>query len=621
MTLRYLPPIVKRLKENSLNLFYSRNKNFKEILSDNKLSLMLFMIIQPIIVLLSPYIQRLFSQLIDHKNLFHLLFIFFVIIPYISIGIYFIFSRGRYETPVRKPSLNLSKIDAAACILLVLTATAMFYKFSTHPLPVGYDTPIYLAKAKLIMNRGLDFSSILWSREIYIRLSSVALSIVKDDIILGKLLWTQVFLIICANYFLVSWVTNSRIIGFTSSLIWILWPKTTRLIWDLHSNTFAIFLMLILYLTFLRANYEKSRKLFFTSLLILLLIWFVHQLTFIVGFLTLLTFSIIDSCSSENSSILEMLNIINRKSQAIVKRLFLFSPLIIFVIIYIVIEGFNMTSKLSCMTRDLLRVWWPEIPIWKFNNFVNSLGGWFIFLLAELGVLYLILFPTSPFHVLPFIHLMVSLSLYQNFLFGIHALPERFGIYIFMPIYSALGVFLLNEFLRSTMKTLKIKLKFRQVTHLISPKAFRVFLLAILAGGLMVSLMPIQLATVNRYGPTITLEEYNAMLYLRDNHLHTMETDGPTIIILPRYGLEYWIKNIIPEIKLGDANASGEIAAKVVWKINSLLLEEMLKRYKTVYLFNFKIESLDFTAYVDQSTFITYGNITIIRLSNQSSRL
>jgi len=577
---------------------------------------MLFVIIQPIIVLLSPHIQQLFSQLIDYKNLFHMLFIFLVIIPYISIAIYSIFLRGKYGAQTKKLSLNLSKIDVVTCILLFLITTAMFYKFSTYPLPVGYDTPIYLASAKLIMNRGLNILSILWSREVYLRLLSIILSIVKDDIILGKLLWVQVFLIICANYFLVSRIINSRVIGFISSLIWILWPRTTRLIWDLHSNTFAIFLMLTSYFIFSQAVYKKSRRLFIVSLLLLFLTWFIHQLTFIVGFLVLFTFLIVDICFSKNSIILEMLGITAKNFQKIIKYLALFSPLIIFLLIYIIIERLELTPILVNVARDLLRKWWPEIPIWNFNAFVNSLGGWFLFLLAELGVLYLIWFSKNSLCDLFFIHLIISFFLYQNFLLGLHALPERFGVYIFMPIYSTFGVFLLNELLKSTMKTLRIKLKFRQVNHPINPRTLRIFFLVILVGSLIISLIPIQLAMVNKYGPSITLEEYNAMLYLRDNLLHTMETNGPTIIILPRYGLEYWIKNVMPEIRLGHTNASGEIAAIVVQKINPLLLEEMLQRYKTVYLFNFKTGSLDLATYTNQSISMTYGNITIVKLSN-----
>jgi hypothetical protein len=311
-----------------------------------------------------------------------------------------------------------------------------------------------------------------------------------------------------------------------------------------------------------------------------------------------------------------MLGITAKNFQKIIKYLALFSPLIIFLLIYIIIERLELTPILVNTARDLLRKWWPEIPIWNFNAFVNSLGGWFLFLLAELGVLYLIWFSKNSLCDLFFIHLIISFFLYQNFLFGLHALPERFGVYIFMPIYSTFGVFLLNELLKSTMKTLRIKLKFRQVNHPISPRTLRIFFLVILVGSLIISLIPIQLAIVNKYGPSITLEEYNAMLYLRDNLLHTMETNGPTIVILPRYGLEYWIKNVMPEIRLRHTNASGEIAAIVVQKINPLLLEEMLQRYKTVYLFNFKTESMDYATYTNKSIFMTYGNITIVKLSN-----
>jgi hypothetical protein len=116
------------------------------------------------------------------------------------------FLQGRYENQIEKSSFHSSKIDAAACILLIIIATAVFYKFLTYPLPVGYDTPIYLANAKLLMNKELSIQSILWGREIYYKPLSILLSIVKDDIILGKLLWTQVFLIIGFISWWVGWL-------------------------------------------------------------------------------------------------------------------------------------------------------------------------------------------------------------------------------------------------------------------------------------------------------------------------------------------------------------------------------------------------------------------------------
>jgi hypothetical protein len=514
---------------------------------------------------------------------------------------------GKDNDYIDKSYLKFSKIDIVLCFILIVLAIITFYKFASYPLPVGYDTPIYLEGAKIIAKKGikvLDFRLLLFFREIYVCLLGLILLLIRDEIILGKFLWLQITFILIVNYFLVSRIAKSRLLGFVSSFIWIFWTRTSRILSDLHASTFGLFVLLLSYLTMFYSFSRKSRKLFLISIFLVIFLWFIHQLIFIVGFVSYISFLILDVSFNVNSIVFYFLRIRNESFKRFVKILILSFPLILFLVIYSIIRYFGLFDILYYAATDMLRQWWPEVPIWMFHHFVDHLGGWPIFLFGEIGVLYILLlsYRNSIYNLL-FINLIVALLMEQNFLFGLHALPERFANAILMPIYSSFGIFFISKEVAQYMRKIKIKIEFGQRIYTIGIESI---IIVLLAGILSLYMIPLQLDEINKYRPTITIEEYNAMHYLRDTILSFLEPTKSQLIILPRWGMEMWIRTI-------TAGNSGKLDAIVMQNPSLEIIKYYLEKYDIIFLFEMTIDNVEAIANYPRvySVTITYGAINI----------
>jgi len=194
----------------------------------------------------------------------------------------------------------------------------------------------------------------------------------------------------------------------------------------------------------------------------------------------------------------------------------------------------------------------------------------------------------------------------QNFLFGLHALPERFAVYSFMPIYSSLGIYFISKKAKSFVKIVRIKVIFKQTCYIIKGKIFGEVFPILLLGILLTFIMPAQFEAIDRYKPTITIEEYNAMVYLRDNFLCFVEIGRSHLVVLPRWGLEYWIKAVM-------ADCLKAVDVRVMQKPTLKILQVYLDKYDTIYLFNLKVKYFETIADSPffRSITIRYSNITI----------
>ncbi|MEM4488677.1 MAG: hypothetical protein QXK88_07770 [Desulfurococcaceae archaeon] len=517
---------------------------------------MLLLILQSSFIFLSPYIQSFFQHIIDFTNLDHLLLIFVVVIPYLSaLFTVCILGPGSEESLYTSKIKIVSKVDIPLVACLIFISLIIFSKFSQYDMPVGYDTPLYLAWVEAMLKEmkfKFSITDFLIGRQFYIYLLTILKSFLNvDSLILGRFLWCQIILLLIPLYLLVKLLTNSSFIGFVSGLLMIFWHRTPRLISDLHANVFGIFVMLILFIIiFLITNTHTSyvMKLSTISFFGTLFIYQFHQMTALVFALAMMGYLVSQSISYVMVIHMKGVanNIVKNRSTKIV--LFLLP-----ITMYILCRGF-VTAGSSIVNfyplmKDFLRKWWPEIPIYNFESFVGSLGGWYIFILAEIGIVYIIVkHRTKCFIRILMVYLITSLLLFQNNIFGLHALPERFAVFTLMPIYASLGLNYIREiFGQHLTRNVRLRIdffskSFSRRTSNIHNISFVMILLILLS-----QIVPLQLAIIDRYGPTISREAYEDLKYLRDYYVNIdIRSNKSVLIIFSNTKLLEWMKQLMP---------------------------------------------------------------------------
>ena len=526
-----------------LNKFIPFKNSFNRILY--------FLTLQVVSIIASKRVQSAFEQIVDYANILHLFFVSLVMIPYLSAIVSFLFFPSAQK--ITQKNVNACKYmrgsrilaDLSLCVCLLIIAFSLYNQWLFRDLPVGYDTPFYLARAKLLIKqREVDLISLLIRRYIYFKFLSYLLALLNgNSLLLGKLLWMQLFPLIIANYFLVKNISNSKLIAFISSFLWIVWSRTTRLTWDLHSNTFAIFLVLTMYICI--SLFKESKKVITLLIFTTCLTALIHQLTLFVTLLVLIAYIVniglqnllyrandVHLSSSSKSLLRKIINVIS-----------ILAPLLMFTLTSYGIVLINELMKLdfSYIARDLLRKWWPEIPMWNFGSFVNALGGPLFFILSEIGLMYMLSRGfRKPIELILFLHLCVSLLLSQNMILGLHALPERFLVFTFLPIYASLAFSVVEGFLR------RFKLMFHIGKRSFMAKLSSVIIVLIFII-IALLLVPDCYLRIGKSRSTISLEEYLILNYLVKEHLSYDLTENKTILIVfQKWGLEYWIREIIP---------------------------------------------------------------------------
>ena len=264
----------------------------------------IFIIAQIAFIISSPYIQITFQSFINYSNPYHLLFIFLVVIPYLSVISTSLIlgsaeKTSNEETVTIARKLNFDKIDFLLITICVATCVIAYHKWMTYELPVGFDTPTYLATAKKVFLQDLSASQFfIFRRLIYYYLLGALISLFGgNDILVGKILWLQAILILFANYLLVRYITRSKIISFCSSMVWIFWIRMARLLTDLHSNTFGIFLILVSQFFLIKLLKEPMKKWLALFIFSWILLGLIHELSFYVFSASVISYMVLSAIS------------------------------------------------------------------------------------------------------------------------------------------------------------------------------------------------------------------------------------------------------------------------------------------------------------------------------------
>ncbi|MCS7126398.1 MAG: hypothetical protein NZ929_05775 [Aigarchaeota archaeon] len=544
---------------------------------------------QTIFIVLSPLIQNIFQYFVLYNDPYHLAFIFIVLFPYLS-GILSVFILGRdgeifleNENKTEKRTLFDSK-DLLLMLSSFVIALMLWSRWLFYELPVGFDTPRYLADAKRSLEQwhSIDINNLLFTRQLYHLILGLGLKLFNEDaLLLGKSLWLQVLLILFANYLLIKSVTGSRIAALFSNYMWVLWIRTSRVITDLHANTFGIFIILLTQFTLTLWLKRPTIKLlilfFFSSSLILP----IHNLSFAVFALSLSSYFVILSLSK--TSIETYCKIPQLKALEYSRKFFILIPLVTYMMALIVMSKLNLA--------DLLRWWWPETPIYDLDKFINSLGGLVPTLFTQFTILCIVLFERrNPIFRYFFSYLFITLLCFQNNIFGLHALPERFAVFTFLPFYSGIGLFFLSRFFQKVIK-LNLNIKFlirrKYIRAHFSSKVIHLLLLLFI---MLVSLYPMSIDQVNyvsKTKPLINIDEYQCLKLVYENHISLEEYENKTVVIVvPRPVLTEWFREIYPyAIKLKSPNVD---LLNGIYVISYNLLENnsFPRKWDIVYLVN-----------------------------------
>ncbi|MHA1617573.1 MAG: hypothetical protein ACTSX9_09730 [Candidatus Njordarchaeales archaeon] len=496
--------------------------------------------------------------------------------------------------------LEFDKIDLLLIVLCIVTFVIAYHKWATYELPVGYDTPAYLARAKKFFSQGISSPRyLIFSRLPYYYLLGALIRLFGgNDLLVGKILWLQGILIIIANYLLVKYLTHSRTAAFFSCMFWIFWIRTARLLTDLHANTFGIFLILLSQFFLIRLLEESKRIWIFSLILSWVLLGFIHQLSFYVFSASVISYIVL--CAVFNSTSRQLFKYFKHHA---VRYSAIILPGVIFVLAVMLYKA-SLIGKFS----DMLRWWWPEAPIYDFMRFVNCLGGLQIFLLSELGLLYVILFEkNNPVFRYFFVYMLVGLFSFQNNILGLHALPERFAVFTFLPIYSSLSLMLFSRFfVQKLKKNLRIIFSSHQGRRFmlkLDSKSVQLLTIALLMLVILSSMIPSHSLYVSKRKSTIDISEYQCLKKVYEEYLSKKEYVNESIlIVVGRPAMVNWLLQIpkkpnIVKIKSSVSPFNG-VAATSIRVLNRLSLQEKIAyvmSWDEVYFINVDDENLSLT--------------------------
>ncbi|MHA1665501.1 MAG: hypothetical protein ACTSVW_06670, partial [Candidatus Njordarchaeales archaeon] len=524
--------------------------------------IILFITLQVIVIILSPTLQNIFQSFIDYRDPNHLVIIFSITIPYIAS----IFALPFFRKPLIKAKVDEQdgkvKIDLLLLSVLIVLGIIIYSPHLTKHLPTGYDTPRYICMPEVILlgNLPLDIKRVIYGRYLYSLILLPIFTIISDEFMFGNFLHFQVLLIIVGNYYLLKNLTGYRSAGFVSSFLWLIWNRTLRVTDDLHANTFAIFLVILAYYFFIK-EFNKGRSLnlriFSIFVAFLTLILFVHGLTAIVFSATFLSYLVLNAFNTYFTSHRESRQYVIRSLYNILRWIFLLSPILFTCGIFLALYCFNI--PVNC---DLIRRWWPEIPFYNLKAFIKSIGGIEFFLLGELGAIYLILKNDNVGACMfLFLHVLISLLFSQNMILGLHALPERFLVFLFLPIYATLGLTLIAEGIGNALKNIKFtsmsisnrKLKISLIFSKGSTNPrIKKIVLCMIFGLALAYFAPATYNTFIYLGKnhaTINENEYATLVYLRDEYVSKLDERKKVLIISQKPGLEMWAAQVLCEIR------------------------------------------------------------------------